>query len=252
MHNEYILLNLTSKVSLNKKEGEPMEKTNKFEKKIYQNLVDPIIEIAAEERPNRDLESNAHYKARLTKQVHRSFDEFRKRFESGLKLLLQDKNWSDDNRLKKLVEILQDRARWEVEISQGKTIQEIFQFSDEELAIFYTNGWKIFHEGSYEDASHIFLFLTQLNPKVGAFWSALGGAEEKRGELKDAMQAYIFASELETQTLSPYLHGARCLLSLGKAEEAKAVLCRAIERIEQEPHLNEYKEVAEKMLAQIK
>jgi len=229
-----------------------MGNISKYEKEMYQCLVDPIIEAAAQERPHRELESDAHYKARLTKQIHHSFSDFKKRFKDGIKLLIQHKKWPHDDRFKKAAELLHDRAKWEAEISHGKTLQEIVQFSDQELATFYTEGWESYNRGAYDDASHIFLFLTQLNPKVGGFWSALGAAEEKKGDIQGAMNAYIFGAELETQTLAPYLHGAKCLLLLNKVEEAKAVLHRAIERAEEEHHLNKYKHTAEQMLKAIK
>ena len=228
-----------------------MGNISNYEKEMYQYLVDPIVEAATQERPNKEHESDDHYKARLTKKIHHSFNEFKNRFKAGIKLLIQHKKWPHDDRFKKAEKLMQNHVEWDKEMSQGHTLQEILKFTDQELTTFYTEGWESHQRGAHEDASHIFLFLTQLNPKVGAFWSALGAAEEKLGDIKSAMQAYILASELETETLSPYLHGAKCLLLLNKIDKAKATLQRAIERAEKEPNLNEYKSIAEQMLKAI-
>jgi type III secretion system low calcium response chaperone LcrH/SycD len=229
-----------------------MGNRNKYEKQLDQYLIDPILDAAAEERPQLELENNAHYKARLKKQIHHAFGDFKKRFQAGIVLLQQHKKWPHDDRLKKAAKLLHHHEKWEEEVNHGKTLQEIIQLTDQELADFYKEGWNSYQHHSYEEASHIFLLLTQLNPKVGAFWSALGAAEEKRGELEGAMQAYILASELETQTLAPYIHGAKCLLLLNKVEEAKKVLHRAIERAEENHQLKEHKHTAEQMLKAIK
>lgn len=223
-------------------------KETKYEKELDEKVIHPIAEAAAKERANRTLETDAHFSARLRKQMHHSLHELKKHFQHGITILKKHKKWPQDERFEKVAEFLHDESKLNEEISQGKTIQELMQLTDEELVTFYTDGWESYQRESYKEAADVFLFLSIINPKVGSFWSALGAAEEKQGKLQDAVNAYIFAAELETQTLSPYIHGAKCLFLLHKNEEAKKVLHRAIERAEEEPHLKEYKKTAEQML----
>ena len=135
---------------------------------------------------------------------------------------------------------------------KGKTLQELVPFSDEELVNFHQEGAERFNKGLYDDACDIFLFLTQVNPKVGSFWYGLGMAEEKANHIQNALNAFILAAELETSTLVPYLHAATCFLSLDKVKEAKEFLQHALERTKEEHDLLKDKHLVEKMLRSIK
>lgn len=229
-----------------------MRKDTQYKKELDSYLIDPLVELAVRERPHQKLESDDHFRLRLKRKIHHSFNDFIKRFEAGIAALKNHKKWPHDERFKKASELLHDKGKLEEQIQQNKTLQEILHFTDQELASFYADGWEYYHQKHYVEASHIFLLLSQLNPKVGAFWSALGAAEEGRHELQDAMHAYLLAAELETHTLAPYLHGAKCLLLLNQKDEAKTVLKRAIERGTQETDLLKDQHIAETMLQAIK
>ena len=75
-----------------------------------------------------------------------------------------------------------------------------------------------------------------------------GCIEEQCGNLADAKFSYLFAAELEEASLAPYLHAAKCLLKLDQAQEAITVLNRAMERIKDNPLLENWKPKVEEML----
>jgi len=215
---------------------------------IIRNIIDPIVAQATDERPKTPLETDAHYAERLKKQLVQSLKHFQTRLQAAVKCLVDHHKWPKSVHREKILDLWQDQETWNNEIAKGKVLQEMIHCTDHELEVIYTLGFTLYNQAKYEDAGNIFLFLTQLNPKVGAFWSALGTAEERLGELKDAANAYLLAAELEFDTLSPYLHAAKCLLKLGRANDAKKVLQVAIDRSETESDLKKYQKDAEQML----
>lgn len=138
------------------------------------------------------------------------------------------------------------------EIEQCKTLQDLFHFTNEELSNFYTTGVQLYNQSHYEDASNIFLLLTQLNPLISSSWSSLALAEEKRGELQDAVHAYLIAAGLEENTLTLYMDAIRCLLLLKKTEEAKRIIEIASHRAETEELLKKSKNELNEFIQQIK
>lgn len=108
-----------------------------------------------------------------------------------------------------------------IELEQGKTIQELVPFTHTELATFCKEGMERYNKGLYDDAGNIFLFLTQMNPKAGMFWQYLGMTEYQLNHIQTALQSFILAEELETTTLVSYLYAAKCLISLGKRKRQK-------------------------------
>jgi type III secretion system low calcium response chaperone LcrH/SycD len=229
-----------------------MKKHQKEDVHVNTYLIDPLVRAAVKERPHNSLESDKHFTDRLKKQLNRSLHDLQKRVKAGIALLEKHKKWPHDERLKKAAELLVDPSGSEERISHAECLQKIIGITDLEMTDFYTEGWDSHQRGAYQEAGNIFLLLTQLNPKVGSFWSALGAAEEKVGDTEGAAQAYIFGAEFELGTLAPYLHGAKCLLQLNKTSEARKVLERAIERAKEEPKLKEHLPIAEQMLRSIK
>ncbi len=224
---------------------------NKYEKKIIDTLIKPLVHAAAEERPKNQLESQKHYAHRLQSQLTKALHDFEKRLKAGVSALDQHKKWPHDERLNKVALLLKDKHDLEMQSEQPKTLQEILEFSDEELVDFYAVGKESYERANYQEAGNIFVLLTQLNPKVGSFWSALGAAEEMNGDIEGASHAYIFGSELEMKTLAPYLHGAQCLVKLNKLEEAKKLLNRAIQRGTEEQQLHSDLDAAKELLKSI-
>lgn len=226
-------------------------KHSTIDKAVDKSLIDPLLEIAASERPNKKLESDHHFKKRLKTQIHHSLDQFKNRIHEGITILMQHFHLKDKERFKSFLELTKHPDKWAEQIQKHEILQNLLSFKNEELTDFYKYGWDCYKHQKYENASNIFLILTLLNPMVGAFWSALGACEETLGHFQDAMRAYLFGAELENETLAPYLHGAKCLLLLNHIDDAKKVLQRAIQRAEEEPKLTAYADKAKEMLNSI-
>lgn len=213
-----------------------MKKSKKSdcEEQLQKQFIEPLVEAAVQEKPLQNLESPAHFQERLQHQITDALHTFQERFQAAIGILKNKGEWPE--------------IAFPEELPPPSTpLQEVFHLSDENLQAVYQEGWNCHQRGAYEEAANLFLLLTQLNPKIGAFWSALGAAEEKRGAIESAAHAYLFACELEQQTVAPYLHAAKCLVHLNRREKAEQVLQRALERSDQEPPLKVFKKFIEKM-----
>lgn len=220
----------------------------RVDKEITTKFIDPLVAIAAEDRPPSSLESQEEFQKRLQSSLLKSFHDFQDRLGEAVNTLDHHAKWPHDARMEKMQALLIHPETLEEELAKGRTLQEIVQFTNEESLTFYQVGLEMYNLKAYREACNIFLLLTQLNGKIAAFWSALGSAEEKCGELQEALMVYLLAAELETTTLAPFLHAAKCLIAMHRFEDAQKVLQRALERAEENPSLGQQKDKVQAML----
>lgn len=221
---------------------------NKFHAELDHILIDPLIETFSKERPPNNLETQKHFKLRMKHHLKDAHHKFESRLKSAIKVLEREHAWPSTEHFAHLIELLSDSTKWENEISKGKTLQEIIGFTNEDLARFYDIGNELFKRKSYDNASHIFLLLTQLNPAISAFWISLGASEEGCGELQNAIYAYVFGAELDENAIGTYLQIAKCFVLLNQREQAKEILLQTIERTKDFDHLKDIKSRSEIML----
>jgi len=224
---------------------------SKYAKQLEKSFIDPIVEEAVKERLHNLLETEKHYKARLKHSIKDGLHKFQHRLKSAVKALNHHHAWPDKERFAKTIDLLEHQENFAKELEKGHLIQEVIGFTNDEMHHFYEVGYQAFSRKAYEEAGNIFLFLTQLNPTISAFWSALGAAEEGCGEIADAAKAYIFAAELDDHTIASYLQAAKCYLILHQLDEAKKILERSLERADETHSPHELKERAQKMLNDI-
>lgn len=215
-------------------------------------FIDPLIALTVDARPPTPLESKTHFQKRLKKSLLNTIHNLQERLANAVELLKKENLWPKDERLEKAKAIFAQPKLLEKELTENKTLQEMMQITNKEMGQIYEIGWRFLHQGSFHDASDIFLLLAQMNPRVAAFWSAFGNSEEKQENYQQAMIVFLLAAELEEQTLIPYLHGVKCLLKLHRHEDAQRVLQRALERVEENPKFKPFKETIKQMLQAIR
>jgi type III secretion system low calcium response chaperone LcrH/SycD len=215
-------------------------------------LITPLVLAAADERTKTELENRNHYINRLKEQLKGSFRELQTRLKTAVQHLINQGLWPlPDERYQAAMELFCDETKLKEKINQGKFLQEILHFTNEEIANFYVEAVELFHRAHYQDACHVFLLLTQFNPMISHFWTGLALSEEKCGELQEAFNAYLFAAGLAEDTLVPYMDAARCLILLNRKEDAKKLLQEAYHRAEAEEQLASFKKDIQTQLASI-
>lgn len=123
-----------------------------------------------------------------------------------------------------LSEIALDPAEVAKEVEEGKTLAEVFQFSEERQKEIYMYALELFDEERFKDASDVLFVLTTMNPYFVSAWTALGLCEEKAEEWERAMFCYEMAMLYDSEYPDSYLRGARCALDQGNKDRAKLYL----------------------------
>lgn len=226
---------------------------NKHLSKEYKSIIDavfidPLVDEAVAERPKTQLETEEHFRKRLKSKLTHSIEQYQQILTEAIHVLEQHKKWPSAKRLKQSAEKLATNEFWQQQDADNKVLQDFLEITDEELQSFYQIGSDLFQQGALKAAGHIFLLLTQLNPKVAAFWMAFGITEDKIGEPEMALYAYLWAAELDNTSLDAYTQAAKCCLLLHQPELAKKLLRHALERGNENAALNKDKKKVEQML----
>jgi type III secretion system low calcium response chaperone LcrH/SycD len=127
------------------------------------------------------------------------------------------------------------------EIVDGKTFQEIIEFSESTMAKFYQSAYKLFQNKKYNDAANAFLFLVTLNPHRHDYWLGLGMASQMCHDYEAAIDAYEMAAICEINNPVPYFYLAKCLFAIHEHESSLQALDLAIECAGNEEEYSELK-----------
>ena len=130
---------------------------------------------------------------------------------------------------KKVRERLKDKKWLKQELANGRTAQEILEFSDITMAKFYGAAYRLFEHRHYVDAANAFLFLVTLNPYNHDYWLGLGMATQLNGDFEGAIDAYEMAAICELENPIPYFYLAKCLFAMHERDSALEALDLALE-----------------------
>ena len=115
------------------------------------------------------------------------------------------------------------------ELSNGKSAQEILEFSDETLGKFYRAAHQLLEHQRYEDAANAFIFLVTLNPYHPEYWMDLGAALQLCKNYEEAIDAYEIAAIYNIENPLPYFYLAKCLFAIHDRPSALQAFDLAIE-----------------------
>jgi len=127
------------------------------------------------------------------------------------------------------VEKLQDPEVLQEHLAEGRTFQEILEYSDETMEKFYHAAYNLFQNGLYHEAADAFVFLTTLNPYVHNFWLGLGMSEQRNEDYEAALVAYGMATMTDMDSPVPHYHSGHCYYLMGEYDTSVSVLDITIE-----------------------
>jgi type III secretion system low calcium response chaperone LcrH/SycD len=145
---------------------------------------------------------------------------------------------------RKVVAKLKNQDKVIQELEEGKTAQEILEFSQETMAKFYRAAYMLFENKRYEDASNAFLFLASLNLNNYEYWLGLGMATQMCHQYEEAIDAYELAALCDITSPVPYFYLAKCLFAIHDRESALQAIELAIETAEDQEEFSQLKEQA--------
>lgn len=124
---------------------------------------------------------------------------------------------------------LKNKKLLQQELANGKTAQEILEFSDETMGKFFRAAYVLFEHQRYQDAANAFLFLATLNPHHHEYWLGLGMATQMNRDYESAIDAYELSAICDISSPVPYFYLAKCLFAIHDRESALQALNLAIE-----------------------
>ena len=110
------------------------------------------------------------------------------------------------------------------QIEEGKTLQEIFGFSNDTTLEFYEVAKYILEQKRFEDAIKAFSFLTNINPYISDFWTGLGIAQQNNNDYESAVFSLSMAFTLEGGMITPYMLAVQCFMEIDDFDQAIEVL----------------------------
>ena len=213
-----------------------------------------------------DLEPFEAHAEIIRKNISDAMHHFQKTYHHGYEVML--KELSEMFRAQKQkpdplipfkaktnkLSILTDPVQFMEFLSQGKSIYELFGFSEDVLGKFYEAGCRLVEKKRFEDARDAFYFLVTIAPTIGEAWLGLGYSYAQCKEMNGAIQAFTCAIELMPQRADPYLTFARIYVELQDYDEALKVCDIGLQRAKEnrpEPWAEELGSMMEEAKRQI-
>jgi type III secretion system low calcium response chaperone LcrH/SycD len=130
------------------------------------------------------------------------------------------------------------------DLEEGRTLQEIAEFSDEAMNKFYEAAYQLLEGQKYLDAGNAFLFLVTLNPYHYEYWIGLGMAAQYCHDYEGAIDAYEMAAICHVDDPLPYFYLAKCLFANHDRDSTLQALEMTIETAGDNPEFAELKDNA--------
>ena len=106
-------------------------------------------------------------------------------------------------------------------LMNGETVSRMTGVSEETLESMYALAHGLYTSGSHHDAQVVFQALCVYNPNDYRFWMGLAGSRQALEQYAAAIDAYQMAAvATQLSTPEPFLFAARCLLKMGRKDDA--------------------------------
>ena len=112
--------------------------------------------------------------------------------------------------------------------SNGRTFQDFTALTPESMEVLYSVAYNYYTAGKYDDAENVFQLLSVLNHFDRKYWKGLAASRENQGKFEDALKAYGYIAILDIYDPYAPFHAGKCLIGLGRTNEAESALSAAI------------------------
>lgn len=110
-------------------------------------------------------------------------------------------------------------------VMSGATAAQAAGISQDTLESLYALGHSSYTSGNFHDAQTVFQALTIYSPNDYRFWMGLAGCRQAQKQYEAAIDAYQMAAVASLlKNPEPFLYASRCLLQLGRKEDAVVAL----------------------------
>jgi type III secretion system low calcium response chaperone LcrH/SycD len=107
----------------------------------------------------------------------------------------------------------------EAKLQAGEAI-EFPQLPAKQLEEQYAFAYSLYENGKYDEASHLFRFLTLMDSQNARNWMGLAASYQLAKKYEEALDAYSFALILDSDNPYVYIHAADCYFGLNQKDLA--------------------------------
>lgn len=125
------------------------------------------------------------------------------------------------------------------------SLTALFELSAQAHLALFRIASEIYNDGRYKDAAAAFSIVTLVNPTLYDAWISLAHAEYHIKSYDGALIAYAMAAEVRPFTPVPHIFAAHCYEALQELENGIESLNYALQLIDNNIDLREWKEIAE-------
>lgn len=127
-------------------------------------------------------------------------------------------------------------------LKTGTVPTEALGFSRERIDNTYSQAYRLYNTGKYEDASYLFRMLVFLEPTDPKHYLGLAACFHMMKEYAGAVQVYMSCSAIDGESPLPFFHASDCYLQMGDKLSAILMLELAIQRAGKKPEYQILKE----------
>lgn len=138
-------------------------------------------------------------------------------------------------------QISKDRKKFNEQLTQGLTLQEIANVNDAVMDKLYQGAKRLYEHELFTEAVCAFQFLTSLNPKKYVFWQGLAHAEFHLKHYKDAIDAYSLLTAVNPHDPISHVAISRCYEELGDIPQALDAIDQALVALEEKTEYAHWK-----------
>jgi type III secretion system low calcium response chaperone LcrH/SycD len=132
----------------------------------------------------------------------------------------------------------------EAVIKKGIMPKQALQIADETMEAIYTQGYNLYNQGKYFEASYLFRLLMMLDPITPKYTLGVAACLHRAKDFKNAANIYTLCAALDPTNPLPHFHAADCYLKLKAFELARFSLSMAINIAGEQPQYTIVKERA--------
>jgi len=132
----------------------------------------------------------------------------------------------------------------EVALKKGIMPKQALQISDDTMEAIYTQGYTLYNQAKYRDASYIFRLLMLLDFTTPKYVLGLAACAHRLQEFTNAANLYFLCAALDPTNPLPHFHSTDCYIQLGAIAIASYSLQLAIETAGDQPQYESIKQRA--------
>jgi len=137
-------------------------------------------------------------------------------------------------------------------INQGISPKDAMGLTPGYLENIYAQAYRLYNNGKYADASHLFRMLIMYNSMEPKYVMGLGACYHMMKDYVSAIQTYTLCSVLDPKSPIPHYHSSDCFIQMKEYLSAMVCLELTIERAGNSPEFSKLKERAQLGLEGVK